>query len=85
MTPAKKSRRVPSSPPSQERLLKVRNENSGVKMARKQTVLGAISETLIQRHMNFMNFSLASSMSSAETVVAPRSLANRSISLRAMG
>ncbi len=36
-------------------------------------------------HMNFMNFSLASSMSSAETVVAPRSWANRSISLRAMG
>ena len=40
---------------------------------------------LTLRHMNFMNFSLASSISSAETVVAPRSLANRSISFRAMG
>jgi len=39
----------------------------------------------VPRYMNFMNFSLASSMSSAETVVAPRSLAKRSISLRAMG
>ena len=50
-----------------------------------QELAASFREHVPPSYINFINFSFASSMNAAVTVVAPRSWARRSISLRAMG